>query len=104
MADERLRVLGPLTDRITSVTVLAVLGLSACAGSTRSPGTPATRLRGGMIVPSGITAPAATIDPLPIRAPFRMTAPIPTSTSSSRTQPCTVALWPIVTRSPTWTW
>ena len=58
------------------------------------PGTPATSELGGITVCSGSTAPAAMIDPSPIRQSFRMVHPIPISTASSTTQPWTVALLP----------
>jgi len=50
-----------------------------------------------------MTAPAAMMEPSPMRAPLRMTAPMPMRQASSTTQPWTVALWPMVTISPTWT-
>ena len=50
---------------------------------------------------SGSTAPAAMIEPSPIRQSLRIVTPMPISTASSTTQPWTVALWPIVTQSPT---
>lgn len=55
----------------------------------------------GMTVPSGTTAPAATMEPVPMRALLRTVAPMPMRTASSSRQPCTVALWPTVQRSPT---
>src|SRR5690606_4422008 len=67
------------------------------------PGTPATRLPGGMSAFSGTSAPAAMSDPAPMRAPLRMVAPIPTRTSSSTVQPCRTAPWPTETPVPTWT-
>ena len=51
-------------------------------------------------MPSGTTAPAATMLPLPITQRFKRVACIPTSTSSSTVQPCTTAAWPMVTLRP----
>ena len=49
-----------------------------------------------MMVRSGMRAPAAMMEPVPMWAPLRTMAPMPMRTSSSRMQPWTVALWPMV--------
>src|SRR5690625_516468 len=67
------------------------------------PGTPATRLPGGMSAFSGTSAPAAMSDPAPTRAPLRIVAPIPTRTSSATVQPWRTAPWPTETPAPTCT-
>ena len=46
-------------------------------------GNPSPQGSGGTTVPSGTTAPAAMIDPVPMRALFRIRAPMPITTSSS---------------------
>lgn len=64
------------------------------------PGSPVTRELGGMVERSGTRAPAAMMVPAPMWAPLRTMAPMPMRTSSSRVQPWTVALWPMVQPSP----
>ena len=64
------------------------------------PGTPTTSEHGGITERFFTSAPAATIDPAPITAPFITVACMPTVTSSSMVAPCTMALWPTDTRSP----
>ena len=49
-----------------------------------------TTLRGGTTMPSGTSAPAATIDSSPTTAPFRTIAPMPTRQRRSIVQPCRV--------------
>ena len=63
-------------------------------------GTPITRLSGGISMPSGTSAPAATTEPRPMRAPLSTMAPMPIRQSSSITQPWSTAEWPTVTRLP----
>jgi hypothetical protein len=46
------------------------------------------------------SAPAPTIERVPMRAPFMTMAPMPTSVPSPTRQPCSVTAWPTVTRAP----
>src|SRR5579864_5920568 len=64
------------------------------------PGDPIHKHRGSTIVFSGISVPAAMIEPAPITAPFRMIDPIPMRQWSSIVHPCKVTEWPTVTYSP----
>ena len=54
-------------------------------------------------MPCGTNAPAAINEHVPITAPFMMIAPIPISTWSSTSQPCTTALCPMLTPVPMFT-
>src|SRR5699024_4026610 len=78
----------------TFSTPSAVISLRTFAG------TPATRDRAGICVPSSTTAPAATRDSVPTSASLRSVECIPMSTSSSTTAPWTRAWWRIETRAP----
>ena len=62
-------------------------------------GMPPTTDRGGSL-PWVTTAPAATIEPEPMCAPFITMLPMPTSTSSSTRAPCRTTLCPTVTPRP----
>jgi len=64
------------------------------------PGMPTTSELGGMMVRSGIRAPAAMMELAPMWAPLRTVAPMPMRTLSSTVQPWTVALWPMLTPEP----
>ena len=48
------------------------------------------------------SAPAPTMQLLPIFAPLKTVAPIPMSTLSPTVQPWTMAPWPMVQPAPTW--
>ena len=56
--------------------------------------------RSGNDFPSVTIAPAPTRQFLPITAPFITTAWMPISEPSPTVQPCSIAWWPTVTRSP----
>jgi hypothetical protein len=62
---------------------------------------PATTDPGGTVVFGVTTAPAATIEPEPMWAPFMTTLPMPTRTSSSTRAPCSTTRCPTVTPRPT---
>src|SRR3954471_17232203 len=64
------------------------------------PGTPIHSECGSTTVPSGMTVPAAMIEPSPTFALLRMTLPIPIRQRSPMVQPCSVTEWPTVTYSP----
>jgi hypothetical protein len=73
---------------------------SALTGPTRLAGTPAIRLPGSTTVFCNTTAPAAITLPSPITAWSMTMAPMPMSTLSCTVQPCTMALWPMLTSLP----
>src|SRR5437773_910182 len=66
-----------------------------------TPGTPATKERGGTIVPSSTTHPAATSDSSPISQSSSTIAPIPMRQRSRIVAPWRIARWPAVTSLPT---
>src|SRR5438093_8053327 len=65
-----------------------------------TPGTPATKERGGTIVPSRTTHPAATSDSSPIWQSSSTIAPIPIRQRSWIVAPWRIARWPAVTSLP----
>src|ERR1017187_1210097 len=64
-------------------------------------GAPSTTEPGGIFIPCVTSAFAPMSDCLPTTTPSRITAPMPTSTSSPTVQACTTAEWPTVTQLPT---
>src|SRR5215471_12997512 len=75
---------------------------AALASSVRitRAGAPTTRLLSGNVLPSVTTAPAPTIEFIPIRAPLRRIAPMPIRLPSPTEQPCSTTLWPITQPRP----
>src|SRR5262245_60389271 len=63
-------------------------------------GAPTMRLLSGKVLPSVTTAPAPTTELVPIRAPLRRIAPIPSMLQSPTVQPCSTTLWPITQPRP----
>src|SRR6266853_1531093 len=63
-------------------------------------GAPTTRLLSGNVLPSVTTAPAPTIEFVPIRAPLRRIAPMPIRLPSPTVQPCSTTLCPITQPRP----
>jgi len=67
------------------------------SGRTIFAGDPSTIEPGGIFIPWVTSAFAPMRDCRPMTAPSRITAPMPTSTSSPTLQACTTAEWPTVT-------
>ena len=63
-------------------------------------GTPTATVRGGSTKFSVTSAPAPTMLPSPMTAPFITVACMPISAPSPTVQPCTSAQWPTVTFRP----
>jgi hypothetical protein len=59
---------------------------------TTRAGAPTTSELSGKVLPSVITAPAPTMQFVPMREPFIMIAPMPTRLSSPIVQPCRMTL------------
>src|SRR6266851_4925154 len=73
--------------------------LSSSVRITRA-GAPTTRLLSANVLPSVTTAPAPTIEFVPIRTPLRRIAPMPIRLPSPTVQPCSTALCPITQPRP----
>src|SRR5467141_1141525 len=73
---------------------------SGFSSRTTLPGEPSTSTPSGYVFPSGMRAPAAMRQLLPMTAWFMMIAPMPTSVPSPMVQPCSIAWWPTETFFP----